>query len=142
MTFLILVLAIVSYFFLRQIWFGMRRVRHYAAIDKIQLCTFAPNIFLPEVSITYKYYVGGGVYKGRGYVNLLDFFGDTEYKLSYSPEMIPILTVSEKQFISEEHIETYLLGIFDTVCIYYDPVEPFRSEIIELHSNSIGAEKV
>lgn len=142
MIILLVILVIVSYLVLRQFWFGVRRTRHYALIDKIQLCTFFPNIFLPEVYITYKYYVGGGVYKGAGYVNISDFLGDVDYKLSYNSDMIPVLSIAEKQFISEEYIETYLLGIFDTVCIYYDPVEPFRSEIIHLHSNSIGAEKI
>lgn len=142
MTVLIVFLAVVSYFVLREFWFGMRRTKHYATIDRIQLCTFAPNIFLPEVYITYKYYVGGGVYKGKGYVNLSDFLGDIDYRLCYNSDMIPVLSIADKQFFSEEHIETYLLSIFDTVCIYYDPVEPFRSEIIDLHSNSIGAEKI
>ncbi len=142
MTFLVIFLTVVFYFALRKFWFGIRRVKHYALIDRIQLCTLSPNIFLPEVYITYKYYVGGGVYKGHGYLNLLDFFGDVDYKLFYNAEMLPVLCLPEKQFISEEHIETYLLGIFDTISIYYDPVEPFRSEIINLHSNSIGAEKI
>ncbi|MCX8000033.1 MAG: hypothetical protein N3A69_13950 [Leptospiraceae bacterium] len=142
MTVIIIILAIAGYFTLRQFWFGKRRIKHFASIDRIQLCTIAPDIFLPEVSISYKYYVGGGVYKGRGYVSLLDFIGETDYKLFYNSNMLPVLWISDKQFVSEEHIESFLLEIFDTVCIYYDPIEPFHSEIIELHSNSIGAEKI
>jgi hypothetical protein len=141
MSILAALLIVVCYFLLRQVWFGARKIPHVALIDRIELCTIAPDVFLTEVEVTYKYYFGGGVYHGKGYVHLFDFLGSGDYRLSFSPEMVPIFQFQDKVFVTEEHIESFLLSLVDTVNIYIDPIEPFRSKMIDLHINSLGAQK-
>lgn len=141
MSILAAFIVVVFYFVLRQAWFSARKIHHVALIDRIDLCTISPDVFLTEVELTYKYYFGGGVYHGKGYVNLFDFLDTGDYRLYFNPQMIPVLVVGEKQIASEEHIESYLLSLVDTVNIFIDPIEPYRSEMIDLHSNSIGAQK-
>jgi hypothetical protein len=134
-------IVIAFYFFFRQFWFSTRKIQHVGLIERIDLCIISPDVFLNEVEVTYKYYFGGGVYKGKGYANLFDFLGTGEYRLFYNSKMIPILEVGDKQIISEEHIESYLLSFVDTVNIYIDPIEPYRSKMIDLQNNSLSAKK-
>ena len=45
---------------------------------------------------------------------------------------MPYITVGEKSFLSEEHIETFLMNQHELVSIFIDPVEPFQSELENL----------
>ncbi|MCB1142955.1 MAG: hypothetical protein H7A24_15635 [Leptospiraceae bacterium] len=128
-------MVVISYFFIRHVWFHKRKIHHIAIIEKLEICTIEPDLLLPEINVYYKYYFGGGVYTGRGYLLLTDFLKG-EYFLEFNQFHEPILTHNDKTFVSEEHIENYLLSIVDTLSINVDPIEPFHSEIIEIFSQS------
>jgi hypothetical protein len=55
---------------------------------------------------------------------------------------MPYITVGEKSFLSEEHIETFLMNQHELVSIFIDPVEPFQSELETIFTESIGVEEL
>ncbi len=134
MSLLIPFLVIMSYLIVRQVWFRNRKINHLGVIEKINLCIIYPDVFLTEVEVHYKYYFGSGVYSGKGYTNLYDFLDTTDYRLYFNSQMMPVLSVGDKTFVSEEHIESYLINQIDTVSLNIDPIEPYRSKFIELYS--------
>ena len=139
-NFIIPVLIVLTYFLFRRLWFDLRKTRIVASIEKISIGVIQPNIILPEVSIRYKYYYGEGVYFGTGYILLQDFLFTYDYKAGFTPEGIPYILVGDKSFLSEEHIETFLLNQYELVSVFIDPVEPFQSEIEAIFTESIGVE--
>lgn len=128
---------IIGYFVFRKFRFGRRKIRINAQIDRIHLCTFDPDMIVPEVEIKYKYYYEKGVYYGEGFVGLADLLGTADYKIYMNHNLIPVFCMEDKVFVSEEQIETYLLSIRDSLYVYIDPVEPFHSEIDSFSSESI-----
>ena len=127
----------MTYFLFRKLWFEWRKTRIVASIEKISLGIIQPDIILPEISVRYKYYYGEGVYFGTGYLLLLFPY---EYKTGFTPEGIPYIVVGDKSFISEEHIETFLMNQYELVSVFVDPVEPFQSELETIFTESIGVE--
>ncbi len=141
-NFVIPVLIVLTYFLFRRLWFEWRKTRIVASIEKITIGVIQPDIILPEVSIRYKYYYGEGVYFGTGYLLLQDFLFPYDYKSGFTPEGMPYILVGDKSFLSEEHIETFLLNQYELVSVFIDPVEPFQSEIEAIFTESIGVEEL
>lgn len=96
------------------------------------------DLIVPEVDVHYKYYYKDGVYYGSGFLVLSDFLDQQDYSITFNQGHIPILETSGKTFITEEHIEAYLLELHDRVSIHVDPVEPFHSKIEGLSSESVS----
>ncbi|MDX1960377.1 MAG: hypothetical protein SFU98_17535 [Leptospiraceae bacterium] len=96
----------------------------------MSLCTFQPDIIVPEVKISYKYYFGGGIYTGEGFLFVSHFLGEKDYQIYFNKLLIPVLETEGEVLVSEEHIETYLLSKMDTVPIHLDPIEPYRSKLL------------
>ncbi len=136
MSILIPIIVIVTYFFFRQVWYHNRKIKHHASLEKIKLSVIKPNVILPEVEIFFKYRYGGGVYTGRGFINMKEFYLPEDTTLYYNRENTPILETETHTFADEEHIEAYLLTHADKVSIHIDPVEPYRFEIIHLYTET------
>jgi hypothetical protein len=136
MSILIPLIVVVSYFFFRQIWYHNRKIKHHASLEKIKLSIIKPNVILPEAEIFFKYKYGGGIYTGRGYINMKEFQLPDDSKLYYNTEGIPILEIDDRAYADEEHIESYLLTHADKVSIHIDPVEPYRFEIINIYTEA------
>ncbi|HMV43972.1 MAG TPA: hypothetical protein PK079_14985 [Leptospiraceae bacterium] len=136
------VLVVLSYFLFRNLWFELRKNRILASIEKISLGIIEPGIILPEVSIRYKYYYEEGVYYGTGYLLLQDFLYPYEYRAGFTQEGVPYIAIGDKSFLSEEHIETFLINQCELVSIFIDPVEPFHSELESIYTESIGVEEL
>lgn len=132
MTYLLTFLLLVSYFVVHRVWIRNRKIQHLGTIEKLHLCVIYPDLFLTEVEVHYKYYFGNGVYSGKGYAQVFDFLDSTDYKLYFNSQMIPVLVVGDKTFVSEEHIESYLLDRIETVSLKIDPIEPYRSKFLGL----------
>jgi hypothetical protein len=139
MTILLTLLLVFAYFFIRNVWFSNRKIEHGALIERVNLCIIHPDIILPEVEVHYKYYFGGGVYNGKGYALLSDFLRTFEYKIFFNQYLTPILQINDKMIVSEEHIEAFLLEYQDTVFIHLDPIEPYRSKLLETTNQSQDA---
>lgn len=137
MEFLLPCLLGFAFFYLRRIWYDRRKVRFMAIIDRISLCKIEPDIILPEVKVRYKYYFDSGVYFGSNYISVTDFLGDKQFRFYLNSEKIPVLEIDENCIVSEEHIEEFLLRNLSSAEIFLDPVEPFRSEIIELKTGKV-----
>jgi hypothetical protein len=136
MAIVLVFILISAYLFFRRMWFNRRKIKLIAAIERIQICTIEPNIILPEVEVKFKYYFGGGVYFGTGYLLMSDFLEGGEYRIFYNDHGIAVLNSDSKMILSEEHIESYLLSFHQFVSVWVDPVEPFHSELQELYNNS------
>lgn len=93
-------------------------------------------MILPEAEIFFKYKYGGGIYTGRGYINMKEFQLPDDSRLYYNLEGIPILEIDDRAYANEEHIESYLLTHADKVSIHIDPVEPYRFEIINIYTEA------
>lgn len=132
----------LGYFLFRNLWFEWRKTRIVASLEKITLGIIEPGIILPEVSVRYKYYFGEGVYFGTGYLLLQDFLFPYEYRSGFTTEGIPYIALGDKTFLSEEHIETFLMNQCELVSIFIDPIEPFRSELESIYTESIGVEEL
>ncbi|PJZ71256.1 hypothetical protein CH373_01740 [Leptospira perolatii] len=137
MPYLIPVLFVISYLFVRKVWFHLRKIRTVAGIEKISLCLFEPDLFLPEVRVLYKYYFQGGVYFGSGYILLTDFLSREEYELYKNTDDLPVLEVGEFQIVSEEKIEHFLISKFPSIIVFIDPVEPYHSLIDCINAKSM-----
>ncbi len=138
MEFVLPVLLGFAFFYLRKVWSDRRKIPAIGIIDRISLCKIQPDIISPEVNVRYKYYYDSGVYFGNSYVVITDFFGDRDFQLYLNSENDPVLEFADQRLISEEYIEEYLLGRSSNVVINLDPVEPYRSEILELKNEKIG----
>ncbi|MCZ8158173.1 MAG: hypothetical protein O9264_18790 [Leptospira sp.] len=138
MAILIPLLFLFSYFFIRKIWFQLRKIRTVASIERIQIGTIQPNLVLPEVKVHYKYYFQSGLYFGVGYLNIADFIPGEEFHLHLAPNQTPILYHGDDEYITEEHIEHFLLSHGGSVFIYIDPIEPYHSRIDEVNLNWVG----
>ena len=142
MTAIVTLILILSYVIFRQFLFDRRKIHQKGIIDRISLCVIHPDTILPEVEVFFKYYFGGGVYKGKGYCLLTDFLSDTDYRIEFNAFLEPILFIGDKVFVSMEHIESYLLSSIDTVILEIDPVEPYRVKLLGLNEESQGAKKI
>lgn len=134
MTILVPVIFLITYLFIRKVWFHLRKIRTVAGIEKISLCLFEPDVFLPEIRVQYKYYFQGGVYYGSGFMLLADFLSEEPYTLRWNRDHLPVLEFAGYDFVSEEQIEHLLLQRFPSILVYIDPVEPFHSQIDSLNS--------
>lgn len=132
MTYLMPTLLVLIYLYLRRVWYSKRKIKTSALVERISLCKIEPDLILPEVKIKYKYYYDGGVYFGTGYVLISDFLGNSEYEIFTGEAGIPVMITDSGYYVSEEHIENYLLHCSPDLNIYLDPVEPFHSEINRL----------
>lgn len=137
MAILIPLVFLFSYFFIRKIWFQLRKIRTIATIERIELGVIRPNLILPEVKVRYKYYFQQGLYYGSGYLNIVDFLPGKEYHMHLGPGDVPILFVDGEEILTEEHIEHYLLSQGGSVFLYLDPIEPYHSRIDSVNLNSI-----
>ncbi|MCB1194443.1 MAG: hypothetical protein H7A23_11860 [Leptospiraceae bacterium] len=131
-------MIIISYFIIRRFFYQKRKIKFIASIERISLCFIQPDLILPEVYIKFKYYYGGGVYFGDGYTLLCDMLDSYDYSINFNQYHLPTLFVNGKFFITEEHIEAYLLSKYNIVTIFIDPVEPYHSEIDELYNESMS----
>ncbi|EKO76891.1 MULTISPECIES: hypothetical protein [unclassified Leptospira] len=138
MPILIPVLILISYFLIRKIWFHLRKIRTIAGIEKISLCVFYPDLFLPEVRVFYKYYFQGGIYYGSGYMLLTDFLGQEEYSIYRNADGLPVLEMENQVVLSEEQIEHFLMQKYPSIIVYIDPVEPFHSLIDCINAKSMS----
>ena len=138
MVFLLPLLVVLLYFLVRRIWFDKRKVKLPARIEKIELGIIQPDLILPEVKVTYKYYYAKGMYYGSGYALISEFLPDSDYKTGFTAEGIPFLSCGDRVYMTEEHIETFLISQNELVHIYLDPVEPFHSEIAEIYEETLG----
>lgn len=138
MPYLIPVIFVISYLLVRKIWFHLRKIRTVAGIEKISLCVFQPDLFLPEVRVLYKYYFQGGVYFGSGYMLLSDFLDREEYDIYRNLDGLPVLETGELQIVSEERIEHFLSLRYPSIIVFIDPVEPFHSMIDCLNAKSMS----
>ncbi|MDZ4727370.1 MAG: hypothetical protein SH817_14525 [Leptospira sp.] len=138
MAILIPLLFLFSYFFIRKIWFQLRKIRTVASIEKIQIGIIQPNLVLPEVKVHYKYYFQSGLYYGVGYLNVSDFLPGLEFHLHLGQNQIPSLFLDDQEYITEEHIEHFLLSHGASVFIYIDPIEPYHSRIDQVNLNWVG----
>jgi len=138
MAILIPLLFLFSYFFIRKIWFQLRKIRTVASIEKIQIGIIQPNLVLPEVKVHYKYYFQSGLYYGAGYLNISDFIPASEFHLHLGENQTPILFMNDQEYITEEHIEHFLLSQGGSVFIYIDPIEPYHSRIDQVNLNWVG----
>lgn len=129
-------LVLLFYFYLRKIWFQLRKIKTLASIERIDLGRIEPNIILPEVKISYKYYFQAGVYYGKGYLLLSDFLDDREYEAYLNEDRMVVLDLYEDQIISSEHIESYLTSMYSSVFVYIDPIEPYNSRLESLNKTS------
>jgi len=136
MTFLMPTLLILIYLYLRKVWYSKRKIKTSAIVERISLCKIEPDLILPEVKIKYKYYYDGGVYFGTGYLLIRDFLGNSEYEMFAGADGFPVMVTNSTFYVSEEHIENYLLQCSPNLLIYLDPVEPFHSEINKLSAPS------
>ncbi|MCW7466936.1 hypothetical protein [Leptospira levettii] len=137
MAILIPLVFLFSYFFIRKIWFQLRKIRTVGTIERIELGYIRPNLILPEVKVHYKYYFQSGLYYGSGYLGLSDFLPTEGFHLHLGPGENPILYVGDLEIITEEHIEHYLLSKGGSVFLYLDPIEPYHSRIDTVNLNSI-----
>ncbi|TGN21108.1 hypothetical protein [Leptospira idonii] len=138
MAILIPLVFLFSYFFIRKVWFQLRKIRTVGTIERIQMGIILPNLVLPEVKVHYKYYFQSGLYFGTGYLNVSDFLPGQEFHLHLSPGEIPTLYAGDQEIITEEHIEHYLLSHAASVFLYIDPIEPYHSRIDQVNLNSIS----
>ncbi|WCL48700.1 hypothetical protein [Leptospira sp. GIMC2001] len=136
MTVILPLLFLLSYFFIRKVWFQLRKIRTLASIEKIDLGVIEPDLILPEVKIYYKYYFQGGVYFGHGYLLLAEFLDDDDYLAHMNLDRMLVLEVDSEKIISSEHIETYLLNQYSSVFVYIDPIEPYRSRLDGLNKTT------
>jgi len=134
MYYVLPVLIVIFYFLVRQVIYNNRKIKFLASIEKIKLSIIRPNLITPEVEIFFKYLYGGGIYTGRGFIPLSEFKIYQDFKIYYNTNEVPILEYEEKSFPNEEHIEAFLLSISNSVYINIDPIEPYRFEILNLHS--------
>ncbi len=138
MAILIPLLFLFSYFFIRKVWFQLRKVRTLGTIERIQIGIIRPNLVLPEAKVHYKYYFQSGLYFGSGYLNVSDFLPGKEFHLHLGEADLPTMYVDESEITSEEHIEHYLLSHAGSVFLYIDPIEPYHSRIDQVNLNSIS----
>ncbi|TGK01449.1 hypothetical protein EHQ53_07845 [Leptospira langatensis] len=138
MPYLIPVIFVLLYLLVRKVWFHLRKIRTVAGIEKISLCVFQPDLFLPEVRVLYKYYFQGGVYFGSGYMLLSDFLDHEEYEIYRNLDGLPVLETGDFQIVSEERIEHFLSIRYPSIIVFIDPVEPFHSLIDCLNTKSMG----
>ncbi|WP_108929080.1 hypothetical protein [Leptospira johnsonii] len=138
MPYLIPVIFVLLYLLVRKVWFHLRKIRTVAGIEKISLCVFQPDLFLPEVRVLYKYYFQGGVYFGSGYMLLADFLDQEEYEIYRNLDGLPVLETGDFQIVSEERIEHFLSIRYPSIIVFIDPVEPFYSLIDCLNTKSMG----
>ncbi|EMG22808.1 hypothetical protein LEP1GSC150_4604 [Leptospira interrogans serovar Copenhageni str. LT2050] len=107
MPILIPVLILISYLLIRKIWFHLRKIRTIAGIEKISLCVFYPDLFLPEVRVFYKYYFQGGVYYGSGYMLLTDFIGQEEYSIYRNADGLLFLKWKIRSFFPKNRLNIF-----------------------------------
>ncbi|MBE7412294.1 MAG: hypothetical protein L6Q54_13250 [Leptospiraceae bacterium] len=138
MEFILPILLGFIFLYLRRVWSDSRKVRAIGFIDRVTLCKIHPDIVSPEVEIRYKYYYDSGVYFGLGYILITDFIGKKEFNLYFDSKENAIFEMEGLRVFSEEHIEEYLLRNYSCVLILLDPVEPYRSEIVEVKKEKIS----
>ena len=131
-------LIVVGYLFLSKLRSDKRKILATAEIEKISLSIMDPDIILPELEIEYKYYFAEGIYIGQAYVLLKDFLQEYEYETGFTKTAEPFLSIGEKVFVTEEHIEAFLINQFSTVLIQVDPKEPYISNFDSLHYDPIS----
>lgn len=136
MSFLLPVLLLSFYFYMRRIWFQLRKIKTIASIEKMDFGVIRPELVLPEVKIHYKYYYQGGVYFGKGYILLSDFLDGRDYEAYFNPLGMMAMDVDGETIVSEEHMEFYLTGIYPSVFVFIDPIEPYNSRLEGLNKTS------
>jgi hypothetical protein len=139
MTILLPLLVLLFYFYMRKIWFQLRKIKTLASIERIDLGFIQPELILPEVKIHYKYYFQGGVYFGKGYILLSDFLDDRDYYAYFNSNRMVVLETDDEVVVSDEHIESFLMGCYPSAFVYIDPIEPYNSYLEGLNkTSSIG----
>lgn len=136
MTFILPILLLSFYFYMRKIWFQLRKIKTLASIERIDLGIIQPEMVLPEVKIHYKYYYQGGVYFGKGYLLVSDFLDEMDYHAYFNPVGMVVLDVDGDSVVSAEHIEAYLMSRYPSVFVYMDPIEPYQSRLEGLNKTS------
>ncbi|MCZ8239815.1 MAG: hypothetical protein O9346_14780 [Leptospiraceae bacterium] len=136
MTVLLPVLILVVYFYIRKVWFQLRKIKTLASIERLDLGLIHPNLVLPEIKVYYKYYFQGGVYFGRGYLLLADFLDEREYNAFMDENQMVVLDFEGEYIVTSEHIENYLLRLYPSVFVYIDPIEPYKSRLDSLNKTS------
>jgi hypothetical protein len=136
MTVLLPLLLLIVYFYIRKVWFQLRKVKTLAVIERMDLGLIFPNLVLPEVKIKYKYYFQGGVYFGTGYLLVSDFLDEKDYNIYINEDKLVVLEVDGERIISAEHIESFLLNFYPSVFVYIDPIEPYLYRLDSLNKTS------
>ncbi len=136
MTLILAGLLVLFYFYIRKIWFHLRKIQTIASIEMIEVGIIQPDLVLPEVKLHYKYYFQGGVYYGYGYILLSEFLDGSDYEISITELGVIRLEWDGKVIVSEEHLEAFLLECYPSVFIYLDPIEPYKSRLEGLNKTS------
>ncbi|NCN08721.1 MAG: hypothetical protein GW938_02630 [Leptospira sp.] len=136
MTVLLPVLLLVVYFYIRKVWFQLRKIKTLASIERLDMGLIHPDLVLPEIRVHYKYYFQGGVYFGRGYLLLADFLDERDYNSYIDENQMVVLDFEGELIVTSEHIENYLLRLYPSVFVYIDPIEPYKSRLDSLNKTS------
>jgi hypothetical protein len=127
-------LIILVFFIANKLISDKRKVRLNASIERISLSFMKPSLILPEIIVKYKYYFGKGVYFGSDYLLLKDFLPNLDYQTGFADTGLPFISIGDETYVSEEHIETFLLNQFDHISVLVDPKQPYISSIEPFYS--------
>lgn len=123
----ILIVCLFSYLACRIAFRHKHYVKTLAQIERIQFQRI-DDLWSPEVQVDYSFTLKNYEYLGSGYMCLDQLLGDTYFLLA-TRKGLPVLNSHEGQYISEEHIEHYLLSKKDAIMVKYNQDNPLENKI-------------